>query len=43
MPGALIEGLFLTSTSDAQVLRDPRTLDALAGAYARAIQAYYGQ
>ncbi len=43
MPAALVEGLFLTNPSDAQVLRNPLTLDALAGAYARAIEAYYGR
>lgn len=42
MPGALAEGLFLTNPRDAAQLRDPRTLDALARAYARAIELYYG-
>jgi len=42
MPGALVEGLFLTNARDAQVLRDPRSWDALAQAYARAIEIYYG-
>ncbi len=41
MPGALAEGLFLTNPHDAAQLRDPRTLDALARAYARAIELYY--
>lgn len=43
MPGALMEGLFLTNPRDAQQLRDPRTVDALAQAYARAIELYYGR
>jgi len=42
VPGALAEGLFLTNPRDAAQLRDPRTLDALAQAYARAIELYYG-
>lgn len=41
MPGALVEGLFLTNARDAQELRDPKVLDALAQAYARAIESYY--
>jgi acetylornithine/succinyldiaminopimelate/putrescine aminotransferase len=32
MPGALVEGLFLTNPGDAQQLRNPKTLDALARA-----------
>jgi len=43
MPGALVEGLFLTNARDAQALRDPRVQDALASAYARAIELYYGR
>lgn len=43
MPGALAEGLFLTNDQDAQALRDPQILDALAGAYAKAIEQYYGR
>ena len=42
MPGALVEGLFLTNAQDAQVLRNPRAVDALAMAYARAVELYYG-
>jgi len=42
MPGALVEGLFLTNAQDAQQLRDPRTVEALAQAYARAVRLYYG-
>jgi len=42
MPSALVEGLFVTNPQDAQRLRDPRTLHALAEAYARAIELYYG-
>lgn len=41
MPGALVEGLFLTNPQDATQLRNPRTLDALARAYARAVEDYY--
>jgi N-acetylmuramoyl-L-alanine amidase len=41
MPGALAEGLFLTNAVDATQLRDPRTLDALGGAYAQAVVDYY--
>lgn len=41
MPGALVEGLFLTNPGDAQQLRNPKTLDALARAYARAVERYY--
>ena len=41
MPGALAEGLFLTNAVDATQLRDPRTLDALGGAYAQAVVNYY--
>jgi N-acetylmuramoyl-L-alanine amidase len=41
MPGALVEGLFLTNAHDAQELRNPKVLDALAQAYARAIEIYY--
>lgn len=43
MPGALVEGLFLTNSRDATQLRDPRTLDALAQAYAHAVEIYYGR
>ncbi|MBX6771613.1 MAG: N-acetylmuramoyl-L-alanine amidase, partial [Chloroflexi bacterium] len=42
MPGALVEGLFLTNDRDAQALRNPRIIEALAQAYARAIERYYG-
>lgn len=41
MPGALAEGLFVTNPQDAAELRDPKVLDALAHAYALAIQHYY--
>lgn len=41
MPGALVEGLFLTNAHDALELRDPKVLDALAQAYAGAIESYY--
>lgn len=41
MPGALVEGLFLSNPTDAAQLRDPRIQDALAQAYARAIKRYY--
>jgi N-acetylmuramoyl-L-alanine amidase len=41
MPGALAEGLFLTNDQDATALRDPRTLDAIAQAYAQAVREYY--
>jgi N-acetylmuramoyl-L-alanine amidase len=43
MPGALAEGLFLTSPVDAAQLRKPQTLQAFANAYARAIEDYYGR
>jgi N-acetylmuramoyl-L-alanine amidase len=43
MPGALVEGLFLTNPLDAQHLADPKTIEALAQAYAHAIEDYYGQ
>ncbi len=43
MPGALVEGLFLTNAVDATQLRnDPRTIDVLSHAYARAVLDYYG-
>lgn len=41
MPGALVEGLFLSNPLDAAQLRDPKIQDALAQAYARAIKRYY--
>ena len=41
MPGALAEGLFLTNPVDATQLRDPKTLDAIAGAYAQSVVNYY--
>src|SRR5258708_18337850 len=41
MPGALVEGLFLTNEPDATALRDPRTIDTLAHAYAQAVRDYY--
>jgi N-acetylmuramoyl-L-alanine amidase len=41
MPGALAEGLFLTNDQDATALRDPKTVDAVAQAYAQAIREYY--
>ncbi|HEX5414372.1 MAG TPA: N-acetylmuramoyl-L-alanine amidase [Chloroflexota bacterium] len=41
MPGALVEGLFLTNDQDAIELRNPKAVDALAQAYAKAIQDYY--
>ncbi len=41
MPGALVEGLFLTNPLDAAYLRNPRAQDVLAQAYAQAIQDYY--
>ena len=43
MPGALAEGFFLNSPRDAQQLRDPKTLDALAHAYAQAVTEYFSQ
>jgi N-acetylmuramoyl-L-alanine amidase len=43
MPGALGEALFLTNTSDADRLRDPATLEAIAQAYAKAVMAYYSR
>jgi N-acetylmuramoyl-L-alanine amidase len=42
MPGALAEALFLTNVVDATQLRDSKTVDAIAGAYARAVFDYYG-
>jgi len=42
MPGALVEGLFLTNPVDALQLRNPQTVDALAQAYAQAVKDYYG-
>jgi N-acetylmuramoyl-L-alanine amidase len=43
MPGALVEGLFLTSPLDAAQLRNPQTLDLLAHAYAHAVEDYDGR
>lgn len=43
MPGALVEGLFLTNPQDATLLADPRTVEALAQAYAHGIEDYYGR
>lgn len=42
MPGALAEGLFLTNDQDATMVRDPRSIDVLAQAYAKAVREYYG-
>jgi len=41
MPGALSETLFITHHREAEIARDPATLDALAAAYADAICAYF--
>jgi N-acetylmuramoyl-L-alanine amidase len=41
VPGALVEGMFLTNDQDATALRDPKTIDTLAQAYAQAIRDYY--
>ena len=41
MPAALAEGLFLTNTYDAGILRDERTLDVIALAYATAVHQYF--
>lgn len=41
MPGALVEGLFLTNPQDATELKNPKVVDALAQAYAKAVEDYY--
>lgn len=41
MPAALAEGLFMTNPTDALALRDERTLDVIARAYATAIYRYF--
>ena len=41
MPGALSESLFLTNAGDAEKLRDPAVIEAIAQAHARAVMAYY--
>ncbi len=41
VPGILSETLFLTNDREARLLRDPAVLDALATAYADAIDAYF--
>jgi N-acetylmuramoyl-L-alanine amidase len=43
MPGIIGEALFLTNPDDANALRQPRILDALAKAYAEAVIAYFKQ
>jgi N-acetylmuramoyl-L-alanine amidase/LysM repeat protein len=43
MPGALVEGAFLTNTDDAALVRQEGFLDALALGYARAIEQYFAQ
>jgi len=43
MPGALVEGLFLTNPRDAAQLESPQTLDLLARAYTKAVEDYEGR
>jgi N-acetylmuramoyl-L-alanine amidase/LysM repeat protein len=43
MPGALVEGAFLTNADDAALIKQERFLDALAMGYARAIEQYFQQ
>lgn len=43
MPGALMEGAFLTNPEDAAMIKNERFLDALAMAYARGIEQYFQQ
>lgn len=41
MPGALVEGAFLTNPDDAALVQDEKFMDALATAYAQAIEQYF--
>ena len=41
MPGVLSETLFLTHDIEAELLQDPQALDAMAEAYARAVELYF--
>jgi N-acetylmuramoyl-L-alanine amidase len=41
MPGIIGEGLFVTNEEDAKALRQEKTLDAIARAYAEAVKAYF--
>jgi len=41
MPGVLSETLFLTHDIEAELLQDPQALDAMAEAYARAVDLYF--
>ncbi|NWJ46040.1 MAG: N-acetylmuramoyl-L-alanine amidase [Chloroflexi bacterium] len=43
MPGALTEALFITNDTEANLLRDNKTIKALAEGYTRAIQQYFAR
>jgi N-acetylmuramoyl-L-alanine amidase len=41
MPGALTEALFISNDTEANLLRDSKTITALANAYAKAVEDYF--
>ena len=41
MPGVLTESLFITNDSEVNILRDPKNINQIASAYAKAIEEYF--